>query len=119
MEITIKNKDYQLEFGLKFIRKMDEVYTINADGAEFGMGVESAMTYIATENPTVLYEIIKAGTSHYKSKPSNDDIEKTLEDYAIKGKLSELFTTVLKAMEDAPFLKQKIQNFKKQAKVSK
>lgn len=116
MEIKIGNKNYELEFGLKFIRKMDEAYTIKADGAEFGMGIESAITYLNMKNPTVLYEIIKAGTSHLKSKPSNEDIENTLAKIAEEGQLDKTFNDIMKAMEDAPFLKQKIQRFKKLAK---
>ncbi len=117
MKFTINGKEYQLEFGIKFIRKMDEIYTVSANGMAFGMGVESALSYIAMENPTVLYEIVRAGTSHLKNKPSNDDIEDALEKVAGEGKLEKLFKDIQKAMEEAPFLKQKIKNFKKQAKV--
>ncbi|MBW8350781.1 tail assembly chaperone [Bacillus sp. IITD106] len=118
MDLLIGGKEYTLEFGLKFINELDKAYTQRLNGVEFGMGVESAITYLAMENPTVLYQIIKAGTSHLKSEPSNDDIEKFLVEHAEKGTLEKLFKDIQEAMEKAPFLKQKIQNFKKQAAVA-
>lgn len=115
MKITINGTEYQLEFGLKFIRKLDEAYTQSLDGMAFGLGIESAIPYLNMENPTVLYEIIKAGTAHLKSKPSNDDIENELLRFAEEDKLVKLFKDVQEAMETAPFLKGKIQKFKKEA----
>ncbi|WP_433956995.1 tail assembly chaperone [Cytobacillus horneckiae] len=117
MEIEINGKKYQLEFGMKFIRKMDEVYFIDKEGAKFGMGIESAVTYMAMQNPTVLFEIIKAGTSHLKSKPSNEEIETEIEKYAIEGKLEDLFLKFEQALGEAPFLKHKIKDFKEKARV--
>lgn len=116
MNITINGKEYELEFGLKFIYEMDKAYTIKQGGAEFGMGIESAITYLAMRNPTVLQQIIKAGTSHLKSKPSDQDIENELLKIAEKGSLDKLFKDVMKAMESAPFLKQKIKMYKEKAK---
>lgn len=114
MNLTIEGKEYQLEFGLGFIRELDKSYTIKADGMEFGMGVESAVSYLAMENPTVLFEIIKAGTNHLKSKPSNADIELFLVEHAEKGTLEKLFKDVQEAMAEAPFLKLKIKRFKEE-----
>lgn len=115
MDLTINGKDYQLQFGLKFIRTLDQTYTQKADGMEFGLGIETAIPYLKMQNPTVLYELIKAGTSHLKSKPSNDDIENELEKFAEEGKLDKLFKDIEKAMEESAFLKSKMKKFKKAA----
>lgn len=117
MILTIGEKEYELRFGIEFIKRMDDAYKINAKGMEFGMGVESAVSYMAMENPTVLYEIIKAGTAHLNSKPSNKDVEAVLEKYAEEDKLDQLFKNIQEAMEVAPFLKQKIKKFKEEARV--
>lgn len=115
MDLTINGKEYHLQFGLKFIRELDKTYTQKADGMEFGLGIETAIPYLKMENPVVLYELIKAGTSHLKSKPSNDDIENELLKFAEEGKLEKLFKDIEKAMEDSAFLKQKMKKFKKAA----
>lgn len=117
MKFAINETEYQLEFGLGFIRELDKAYTIKGQGMEFGMGVETAVSYLAMENPTVLYEIIKAGTAHLKSKPSNVDIENELAKLAEEGKLEKTFVDFQEAMEEAPFLKSKIKRFKEKAKV--
>lgn len=117
MNLLISGKEYTLNFGLRFIKEMDETYKVDANGMAFGMGIESTVSYMAMENPTVLYEIIKAGTAHLKSKPSNDDIESFLMEHAEKDTLEKLFKDIQEAMESAPFLKHKIKRFKEQATV--
>src|SRR5690625_5570455 len=85
MDLKINGKDYQLQFGLKFINQLDNIYTQEVDKVKFGMGVEMMTSYLAMRNPLVLLNIIKAGTSHLNSKPSNNDIENLLEEHANGG----------------------------------
>lgn len=116
MNLTINGKEYTLNFGLKFIREMDKVYTVENKGIKLAMGVESAMSYLSMQNPTVLFEIIKAGTAHLKGRPTGTEIENELEKIANEDKLDRLFKDIQEALEEAPFLKSKIKQFKKQAK---
>lgn len=114
MNLVIGGKEYQLEFGLRFIRELDIVYPQTMNGVTFGLGVDSVISYLNMENPVAIYEVIKAGTAHLKSKPSNDDIEKFIVDYAEKGNLDKLFKDVMGALENSPFLKQKIKKVKEE-----
>jgi len=116
MDLKINGKDYQLQFGLKFINQLDNIYTQEVDKVKFGMGVEMMTSYLAMRNPLVLLNIIKAGTSHLNSKPSNNDIENLLEEHANGGTLEKLFKDVTEAMENAPFLKNKMKRAKQEAK---
>lgn len=115
MDITINGKEYELVFGLKFIRELDKTYTQKIDGMEFGVGIETAIPYLKMKNPVVLYEIIKAATSHLKSKPSNADIEKELEELAEEDKLEQLFEDIETAMGESAFLKPKMKIFSQAA----
>lgn len=108
MEITIGKKEYELVFGLDFIASLDKSYTQNADGMEFGLGVESAIPYLKMQNPTVLINIIKAGTSHLNTKPSNKGINDFLTGLAEDDKLDDFFVEVEDNMRVAPFLKSKM-----------
>src|SRR5699024_12344226 len=81
MKLTINDKEYELKFGLSFINAIDNIYTQKMNGVEFGMGLEMLNTYMSLGRPTALFNVIKAGTSHLDSKPSNNDIESYLEDY--------------------------------------
>ena len=82
MELTINGKNYELKFGLGFINAIDNIYTQEMHGVSFGMGLELLNTYLRLGRPTALFNVIKAGTSHLNSKPSNADIESYLEDLA-------------------------------------
>ena len=115
MDLVIGGKEYTLEFGLKFINEMDNLYTVKRGGLEFGMGIEMAVSYIAMRNVTVIYNIIKAGTAHLKSKPSNQDIEAFLSEHAKNKTLEQLFSDIEEAMEKAPFLEHKINLYKQKA----
>jgi|SRR5690625_3302404 len=108
MILTIGDREYELDFGLDFIATLDKFYTAKEGGLEFGVGVDMAISYMKMENPTVLVSLIKAGTSHLKSKPSNEDINEFLTELAKSDKLSDLYKEFEESMEVAPFLKGKL-----------
>lgn len=116
MEIEINGKNYELAFGLKFIRNLDEIYKQNIDGMEFGIGVETAIMYLQLKNPPVIYDLIKAGTSHLRSKPSNVDIENEMEKMAEADELFDWFDKFKIAMEESAFLKPKLKNITEMTK---
>lgn len=114
MELEIGKKTYELRFGLSFINAIDNIYTQSMSGVQFGMGLEMMSTYLGLKRPTVIFNVIKAGTSHLNSKPSNDAIERYLESVFISEKQEDLFKEIEVATEQAPFLKQTLQGLKKQ-----
>lgn len=116
MEIKIKDKTYELKFGLSFINEIDNLYTQEMSGVKFGMGLEMMSTYLGLKRPTALQNVIKAGLSHLDSKPSNNAIEGYLEEIYIAEKQEKLFKEVGVATEQAPFLKQTMKNLKNQNK---
>jgi len=112
MELKINGKDYELRFGLSFINAIDNIYTQEMHGVEFGMGLEMLNTYLGLGRATALYNVIKAGTSHLNSKPSNNDIENYLEELATADNkdYDNLFDDIKGAMSQAPFLKRTMKN---------
>lgn len=119
MELKIGEKNYELRFGLSFIREMDMLYTQSMSGVSFGMGLEMMDTYLELRRPTALANVIKAGTSHLNTKPSNDDIEEYLADIFVKEEQEKLFKEVEVATEQAPFLKQTIKGLKQESNQAK
>ena len=107
MILNIGNREYELKFGIKFIEAIDSLYTQEKSGIEFGLGIELVTVYLNAGRPTAILNVIKAGTAHLNSKPSNKDIEDFLEELASKDDESyeQLFTDLLESMEQAPFLK--------------
>ncbi|MBD8006530.1 tail assembly chaperone [Bacillus norwichensis] len=117
MKLMINGKEYEMKFGIGFIKKLDQIYPASMNGVEFGMGIEQSMFYFKTKNPTVLFNVIKAATDHLNSKPSNNDIEEELEKIASESQLNGLFETLEHEMRESVFLKQKIEDFEEKAKV--
>lgn len=114
MELEIGKKTYELRYGLSFIEAIDKLYTQEMSGVQFGMGLEMVSTYMGLRRPTALQNVIKAGTSHLNSKPSNDDIESYLESVFIAEKQEDVFKQVEVEMERAPFLKQTMKGLKQE-----
>lgn len=112
MKLKIGGKEYELAFGMGFINALDNIYTQNLQGMAFGTGVESLITYLNMENPTSLYNGIKAATSHLKSKPSNEDLEAYITELAEKDELGKLYDDFFNALEKAPLVRKKIQTIK-------
>lgn len=109
MELNINGKNYELSFGIKFIREMDKIHEQDLKGIKMGIGLEMMEAQLSMGRPTALFDVIKCATSHLKSKPSNDDIEAFLEEKAINGELESLFEEVGEATKQAPFLKQALE----------
>lgn len=116
MQLTIDKKDYELKFGLKFIRSLDKAYVQKIEGVEFSMGLQQANIYLNMKNVDALSVVIKAALSHLDTHPSNEQLENYLEDVFAQGKDEELFKDIQKAMEQAPFLKRQMENLKKEQK---
>ncbi len=80
MVLNIGDKDYELKFGFGFIRELDKRYeTQQSKQTGFGMGVYQAMTRLHIYDPMVLINLIQAGCSHLKNKPSTKDVEEFIE----------------------------------------
>jgi tRNA U34 5-methylaminomethyl-2-thiouridine-forming methyltransferase MnmC len=114
MKFTIAGKEYDLKFGLKFIRELDKIYTVNYEGLEFGMGVNMAYMNLQQFNPTALAEVIKAAVSHESSPPKMKQIEEAVEEYAEENDgLEQLFEDVLEELGKSKVTKATIERFKK------
>ncbi len=80
MELTIKGTDYTIKFGTKFVRVMDEKFTMNRDGMTFGAGLESTVGFLFSKKITTLADYIYYGTVTEKKRPSLNDVEDFLDD---------------------------------------
>jgi Phage tail assembly chaperone protein, TAC len=109
MEFMINEKAYALKFGIKFIRELDKIYEIDYQGMKFGMGVNMAFMNLQQLNPAVLQDILKAAVSHLDTPPSNKQIEKAIEQYAIDNDgLGDLFAELKNELGKSPILKDTI-----------
>lgn len=79
MELEIKGKLRELKFGIGFIRKLDEVYTVEREGVQFGMGLAMANIQLQQYNPSALSEVIRCAST---GNPSLRDVDNAVEEYA-------------------------------------
>lgn len=118
MIFKINGKEYELKFGMKLARVLDQTYKIDYQGMEFGMGVNMALMNLKQMNPVAIQEVITAGLSHLTSIPKPQLIESAIENYAEENAgLEELFEELADEMGKSPTLKATIKNFKESAVV--
>ncbi|MBC5637853.1 tail assembly chaperone [Ornithinibacillus sp. BX22] len=118
MNFKINNKDVKLKFGLKFCRSLDEVYKVDYQGLEFGMGVNFAYMNLEQRNPVAIAEIIKAASAHVGF--SSDEIDEAVEHYAEENDgLEKLFTNLIHEMGKSQVVASTIKHFQENAKVTK
>lgn len=93
MVITIKDKEYDLHFGFKFIEQANaERGLVVGAGDEGSMsintqtqGVQMLTTGLDSYDPVAVRDVIRFGTNTERSKPKVADIEKFVEDLATEG----------------------------------
>lgn len=107
MEFIINGKERELKFGIGFVRKLDDVYKVDYNGIEFGMGLNMANIQLQQFNPTALSEVIQAAA---RGVTSRKQVDEALEDYAEKnGGLGDLFEQVIEEMGKSAIVKDSLE----------
>lgn len=71
MILSINEKEYEVHFGMAFIRALDnKYYTKGVGNAQFGMGLEVVIPKIMTGDVIALAEILYEGTASEKMRPT-------------------------------------------------
>ena len=103
MEFVINGKERELKFGIGFIRKLDDVYKVDYNGIEFGMGLNMANIQLQQFNPTALSEVIQAAV---RGVTSQKQVDEALENYAEENNgLGDLFEQVIEEMGKSAIVK--------------
>ena len=103
MEFVINGKERELKFGIGFIRKLDDVYKVDYNGIEFGMGLNMANIQLQQFNPTALSEVIQAAV---RGVTSQKQVDEALEDYAEENDgLGDLFEQIIEEMGKSAIVK--------------
>ena len=110
MQLEINGKEHDLHFGLDFIEELDKKYIIKSNGAEFGMGVNTALVYLRQENPRILVDLIHAATSTENMRPGVTEIKRWLEQLE---DLEWLFENLNEELGKQPMTKRAVAKMKK------
>ena len=98
MVLTINGVDYNVKFGVGFVRELDKkYYTENkTKTVKYGLGIETQVPMLLTGDPVVLAEFIYTGTCAEDKRPSQtevDDFIDTVDD------IEELFDSVVEELK--------------------
>lgn len=63
MKITVNGKEFQLYFGIKFIRELDAKYWFGEETVKFGAGLENAWFKLQSHDLVILNDVLAAALS--------------------------------------------------------
>ena len=113
MQIKINGKDYELNFGIRWVLLMNQKHNITQNGLSQGMGINQAVASLSQYDPIGLSEILLNATWINKERPTSADIDHYLETDANVKKLCD---SILKEIETANATKAQVKNVLKAMK---
>ena len=115
MQIKINGKDYELNFGIRWVLLMNQKHNIAQNGLSQGMGINQAVASLSQYDPIGLSEILLNATWINKERPTSADIDHYLETDADIKKLCD---SILKEIETANATKAQVKNVLKAMKTA-
>lgn len=116
MQIKIGDKEYNVKFGVKFVRRMDEKYYVSNDGIKFGMSLDKKLPMLFTGDTVTLSEVLYEGSCAEPKRPTKDEIDTFIDEHEnIKG----LFEEVLEELKNSNATKVAITRSEKLLKAAK
>lgn len=107
MVLSIKNKEYELHFGVAFIRALDNKYfTQGAGGAKFGLGVEVSVPKLMSGDAVALADMLYEATASEKSRPSQKDVDSYVDSVE---DIDALFEEVIEELKNSNATKKKME----------
>ena len=113
MQIKINGKDYELNFGIRWVLLMNQKHNITQNGLNQGMGINQAVASLKQYDPVGLSEILLNATWINKDRPTSADIDHYLDTDADIKKLCD---AILKEIETANATKAQVKNVLKAMK---
>ena len=113
MQIKINGKDYELNFGIRWVLLMNQKHNITQNGLNQGMGINQAVASLKQYDPVGLSEILLNATWINKDRPTSADIDHYLDTDADIKKLCD---SILKEIETANATKAQVKNVLKAMK---
>lgn len=115
MQVKINGKDYELNFGIRWVLLMNQKHNVVLNGLSQGMGINQAVVALKQYDPVGLSEIILNATWINKDRPTSADIDHYLDTDADIKKLCD---GILKEIETANATKAQVKNVLKAMKTA-
>ena len=110
MRFKIKGEEVRLKLGIKFIRLLDEIYRIDYQGLDFGMGVMYAQIGLNQKSVPTLSDVIRCGLGNDFTQ---DEVDEAVENFAEEDSLSKLFEQVEQALGKSKVVQETMEGLRK------
>lgn len=97
--INIEDKQYELKFGFKFLKRANDKYYDVRGKDKVGLGVPMIIGYLSEYDPMIIPDIVEFGLAYLDVKPSRDKIEMACEELLMEqgiGAVSDSFLELFK-----------------------
>lgn len=105
MNITINDKEYELNFGIGFLRELDNLAGIKSQGVSMGMGLTMTIPALEGYDPLALINVIYAGTHATSPRPSMEDVENYLNSFKTDKEIEKTYSDVMKELKKSPLVR--------------
>lgn len=112
MELTIENKTYNFKFGIGFVRYLDGKSSIEQNGVQFGIGLETLIPNLLTGNTVTLSDCLFVANRTENPRVTQEQLDNYIdnENTDIDG----LFDDVLKELKKSNATKKKAEMLMKE-----
>ena len=98
MQLTIKGKEYELNFGIGFLRELDKKCFIERNGVKFGASMDLKIPVLLARDTVTLSDVLYAATHSLKSRPGQKEIDEYVdENEDIEALFGEVFEELKKS----------------------
>ena len=81
MMITIEGKEYEVHFGIAFVRELDKKHSVKGNnGVAFGLGLETVVPKLFMGDVLTLADVLLLGTGTEKNRPTSKEVDKYIDE---------------------------------------
>ena len=95
MELTINDKKVELMFGVRFLRELDKIASVENSGIKFGMGLSRSILGLRAYDAAVLADVLYAASYGKVGQATIDNYLDNCED------LEKVFDDVMKEISES------------------
>ncbi len=95
MELTINDKKVELKFGVRFLRELDKIASVESSGIKFGMGLSRSILGLRAYDAAVLADVLYAASYGKVGQATIDNYLDNCED------LEKIFDDVIKEISES------------------
>ncbi len=105
MELTIENKTYNFRFGIGFVRYLDGKSSIEQNGVQFGIGLETLIPNLLTGNTVTLSDCLFVANRTENPRITQEQLDNYIDNE--NTDIDALFEDVLKELKKSNATKKK------------